>query len=84
MNRFTPKGYVPTETAKEMTIQDIRKTIEEHVRAARWAMEAGFDGVEIVSFPFLSASRHHTSHPYSETLQFDMGFEWKSRLPRGP
>jgi 2,4-dienoyl-CoA reductase-like NADH-dependent reductase (Old Yellow Enzyme family) len=51
VNAFTPKGRVPTETAKEMMIEDIRITIEDHVHAAKCAIEAGFDAVEIV-IPF--------------------------------
>jgi N-ethylmaleimide reductase len=52
-NRFTPKGYVPTETAKEMTLEDIAVTIDDHVHAAKCAVQAGFDAVEIVGhFPF--------------------------------
>lgn len=57
-NRLTPKGLVPSETAKEMTFEDIRVTREDFVHAARCAVEAGFDGVEIVcilpSFLFCS------------------------------
>jgi 2,4-dienoyl-CoA reductase-like NADH-dependent reductase (Old Yellow Enzyme family) len=51
-NRFTPKGRVPTETAKEMTLSDIATTIEEHVHAAKCALKAGFDAVEIASLVF--------------------------------
>lgn len=47
-NAFTPKGRVPTEMAKEMNLEDIRVTIEDHVHAAKCAVEAGFDVVEIV------------------------------------
>ncbi len=47
---FTHKGRVPSETAKEMTLEDIRVTIEDHVHAAKCAIAAGFDGVEIVSY----------------------------------
>ena len=39
---------MPTETAKEMSGEDIRVTIEDHVHAAKCAIEAGFDAVEIV------------------------------------
>jgi N-ethylmaleimide reductase len=53
-NRFTPKGRVPTETAKEMTLLDIKTAIEEHVHAAKCALEAGFDAVEIAS-PLLTS-----------------------------
>ncbi len=49
-NRFTHQGRVPNEKAKEMTLEDIKVTIEDHVHAARCAIEAGFDAVEIVSF----------------------------------
>lgn len=48
VNAFTPKGRVPTETAKEMNLEDIRVTIEDHIHAAKCAVEAGFDVVEIV------------------------------------
>jgi len=48
MNAFTPQGRVPTETAKGMSLEDIRVTIEDHVHAAKCAIEAGFDAVEIV------------------------------------
>jgi N-ethylmaleimide reductase len=53
-NYFTPKGRVPTETAKEMSFEDIRVTIEDHVHAAKCGIEAGFDVVEIVLLPLPS------------------------------
>lgn len=49
-NRNTPGGVaVPHEIAKAMTLQDIQDTIDDHVHAAKCAIEAGFDCVEIVS-----------------------------------
>jgi N-ethylmaleimide reductase len=60
-NRFTPKGYVPTETAKEMTLEDIAVTIENHVHAAKCAIEAGFDAVEIVGHSSLHSSQPHAN-----------------------
>jgi len=33
-----------------MTVEDIRKAIDEHAHAAKCAIEAGFDGVEIVRY----------------------------------
>jgi N-ethylmaleimide reductase len=45
-NRLT--GGKPTETAHEMTVKEIRQTVAEHVHAAECAIEAGFDGVELV------------------------------------
>lgn len=39
--------FVPVEEPKSMTKEDIKQVIEEHRVAAKNAMEAGFDGVEI-------------------------------------
>lgn len=48
-NRNTRGGVkYPHETAKPMTLQDIRDTVDDHVHAAKCAVEAGFDCVEIV------------------------------------
>lgn len=46
---FTPKGLKDTVTPKEMTLEEIQQTIEDFKQAAKNAMEAGFDGVEIHS-----------------------------------
>lgn len=40
-------GMIETETPREMTIQDIEDTIADFVQAAKNAIDAGFDGVEI-------------------------------------
>lgn len=39
--------FVPTEKPREMTLDDIEQVIQDFVRSARCAIEAGFDGVEI-------------------------------------
>ncbi|KAH8821337.1 NADH-flavin oxidoreductase/NADH oxidase [Xylogone sp. PMI_703] len=49
INILTPKGPMPHETSREMTLKDIAETIEDHVHAAKCAIEAGFDGVELSS-----------------------------------
>jgi len=41
------QGMQKTETPSEMTSEEIRATIQEFVRAAENAIEAGFDGVEL-------------------------------------
>ncbi|KAE8388972.1 hypothetical protein ETB97_005262 [Aspergillus alliaceus] len=49
-NRNTRGGVkYPHETAKPMTLQDIKDTVDDHVHAAKCAIEAGFDCVEIAS-----------------------------------
>ncbi|WP_375748669.1 alkene reductase [Vibrio sp. HN007] len=40
-------GMIETETPREMSLEDIQSTIADFVQAARNAVEAGFDGVEI-------------------------------------
>ncbi len=44
---FTPKGFKDTVVPKEMTLEEIHQTVEDFGQAAKNAMEAGFDGVEI-------------------------------------
>lgn len=46
---FTPEGQKDTVTPKEMTVEDVKTTVDEFVHAAKNAVEAGFDGVEIHS-----------------------------------
>ena len=44
---YTPKGFKDTVAPKAMTIEEIKTTIGDFGRAARNAMAAGMDGVEI-------------------------------------
>src|SRR5680860_782702 len=46
---YTPEGQKNTVTPKAMTLENIKTTQNEFVEAAKNAMEAGFDGVEIHS-----------------------------------
>lgn len=46
---YTPEGKKQTVTPKEMTLEDIEQTIEDFKNAAKNAIDAGFDGVEIHS-----------------------------------
>ncbi|MEC7771859.1 MAG: alkene reductase [Bacteroidota bacterium] len=46
---YTPDGFKDTVTPKEMTKADIKTTVEDFKNAAKNAVEAGFDGVEIHS-----------------------------------
>jgi N-ethylmaleimide reductase len=44
---FTPEGMLDHPTPREMTLDDIAQTVRDFADAARNAMEAGFDGVEL-------------------------------------
>lgn len=44
---LTPDGRLPYVKSRAMTLQEIRQTISDFGKAAKHALEAGFDGVEI-------------------------------------
>lgn len=44
---FTKNGFQETVTPKEMTLEEIQETIQDFKNAAKNAMAAGFDGVEL-------------------------------------
>ncbi|MFI0354153.1 alkene reductase [Actinomadura sp. 9N407] len=44
---FSPDGMLDHPVPREMTLDDIARTVEDFATAARNAVEAGFDGVEI-------------------------------------
>lgn len=44
---FTPAGLKDTVTPRALTTPEVRGVVQDFVRAARNAMEAGFDGVEL-------------------------------------
>ena len=46
---FTLEGFKDTVTPKEMTIEDIKTTVQDFKNAATNAVKAGFDGIEIHS-----------------------------------
>jgi N-ethylmaleimide reductase len=46
---YTPEGFKATVTPREMTLEEIKQTVLDFKNAAKNAMEAGFDGVEIHS-----------------------------------
>ena len=46
---FTPEGFKDTVTPREMTVEDIKTTVNDFKNAAANAVKAGFDGVEIHS-----------------------------------
>ena len=45
----TPTGRKPTVAPRPMTVAEIHQTVADYARAARNAMEAGFDGVQILA-----------------------------------
>lgn len=46
---YTPEGFKATVTPREMTLEEIKQTVLDFKNAAKNAMDAGFDGIEIHS-----------------------------------
>ena len=44
---FTPQGFKDTVTPRELTVPEIKQIVQDYRNAAKNAMAAGFDGVEI-------------------------------------
>ncbi|MFC9129325.1 alkene reductase [Streptomyces sp. NPDC057099] len=67
---FTPEGHQPAVVPGEMTAEDIRTTVADFAKAARNAVEAGFEGVEVHSangyllHQFLAANTNLRSDGY--------------------
>lgn len=67
---YTQEGFKDTVTPKAMSIEEIHQTIQDFKNAARNAMEAGFDGVEIHSsngyllHQFFNATSNHRTDEY--------------------
>lgn len=72
---FTPSGFKDTVTPREMTLEDIKITISDFQNAARNAVEAGFDGVEIHSsngylfHQFFNGTSNHRKDQYGGSIE---------------
>lgn len=72
---FTPQGLKDTVTPKEMSIEEIKQTIQDFKTAAKNSMDAGFDGVEIHSsngylfHQFFNATSNHRTDEYGGTKE---------------
>ncbi|RXJ51258.1 alkene reductase [Gelidibacter gilvus] len=72
---FTSGGFKPTVTPKEMTLDDIKITIADFQNAARNAVEAGFDGVEIHSsngylfHQYFNGTSNHRQDQYGGSIE---------------
>ncbi len=72
---FTGEGMKDYETPIALTREDIKQTISEYVRAARNAVAAGFDGVELhaangyLPNQFLADSANHRTDEYGGSVE---------------
>ncbi|WP_320781675.1 alkene reductase [Streptomyces sp. CRN 30] len=67
---FTPEGHRPAVVPEELTAEGIRATVADFARAARNALDAGFEGVEVHSanghllHQFLAANTNRRTDGY--------------------
>lgn len=72
---FTSKGFLPSESPQPMTIEDIKRTINDFKQAAINAFEAGFDGVELhgangyLLQQFFSKNSNHRTDEYGGSIE---------------
>lgn len=72
---FTPEGFKNTVTPRSMTLEDIKITINDFKQAAKNAVEAGFDGVEIHSsngylfHQFFNGTSNHRTDEYGGSIE---------------
>ncbi|WNJ19216.1 alkene reductase [Pontibacter sp. G13] len=77
---FTPEGFKETVAPREMTLEDIQQVKREFVQAAKNAVEAGFDGIEIHSsngYLFHQFFNPYTNH---RTDQYGGSAENRARI----
>ncbi|MEU9267482.1 alkene reductase [Streptomyces sp. NPDC048251] len=71
---FTPDGHRPAVTPREMGPDDIRATVADFASAARNALDAGFEGVEVhaanghLLHQFLAANTNHRTDAYGGSV----------------
>ncbi|USP11868.1 alkene reductase [Aeromonas dhakensis] len=72
---FTPKGMQAVPMPREMTVEDIHQTVADFAYAARCAIEAGADGVEIhaanayLIHQFLAPSSNKRTDEYGGSIE---------------
>ncbi|WP_410505032.1 alkene reductase [Hymenobacter sp. BRD67] len=72
---YTPTGFKETVAAQAMTVAQIKQTVADFVQAAKNALAAGFDGMEIHSangylfHQFFNGTANHRTDEYGGTIE---------------
>ena len=75
MQHFTSQGLKEFETPHELTVTEIKQIVEDYIQAAKMAIEAGFDGVELhgangyLPNQFLADSSNQRTDEYGGTIE---------------
>ncbi|HEX4740382.1 MAG TPA: alkene reductase [Caulobacteraceae bacterium] len=76
----TAAGRVPTVTPRPMSRDEIRQTAADYARAARNAMEAGFDGVQILANYLYLLAQFLNKATNRRTDDYGGGIEQRARI----
>jgi N-ethylmaleimide reductase len=76
----TPGGRKPTVTPRPMTKDEIRQTVADYARAARNAIEAGFDGVQILANYLYLLAQFLNRSTNRRTDRYGGGIESRGRI----
>lgn len=80
MQHYTSQGPKDFETPKELTVADIKQIVKDYGQAAKNALEAGFDGVELhgangyLPNQFLAESANQRQDEYGGTIEKNARF----------
>jgi N-ethylmaleimide reductase len=72
---FTPEGFKDSLTPRELTLDEIKQTIQDYKQAAKNAQVAGFDGIEIHAWAgmlipqFLSPATNQRTDEYGGSIE---------------
>jgi N-ethylmaleimide reductase len=76
----TPTGRKPTVKPRSMSIDEIRQTVADYARAARNAVEAGFDGVQILANYLYLLAQFLNRTANRRTDEYGGGIENRARI----
>jgi len=76
----TAAGHVPTVAPRPMTRDEIRQTVADYARAARNALEAGFDGVQILANYLYLLAQFLNKTTNRRTDEYGGGIENRARF----
>jgi N-ethylmaleimide reductase len=76
----TPTGRQPTVAPRPMTRDEIRQTVADYARAAANAMEAGFDGVQILANYLYLIPQFLNAATNRRTDEYGGGIEARARI----
>lgn len=77
---FTAKGFEDVSAPRELSTDEVKEIVPQYVRAAKLAMEAGFDGVEVHSANGYLLNQFIASNTNLRTDEYGGSVENRARL----